>query len=677
MEYYENIKEAVTNLTNRIKLFSRVLTVVFMGLLLYSCANGDEIESDKTEEIAEYEDQIDEITDFIDEQTDLEVNTFQTNLLTWLNNKNNVQKATINNDKSLITVKFKNGYDFYINFQDMAIFDDEEEQNSVMCANISRAGKFFDYYDVSYQDDEEIIQSTNFLFAQTNRDMFVESNVIPDKNINNADEEMNKVRENIDKSPVKLNPDFTNDLKIMEKNWSDYGLIIITQTHGIEDSKGGFQIIDNSAHKSSNYDRIINVYLKNKRIIKDTQNHHLYWIKWETILSKLNYSNTIYLGSYCWSYELAKKHNGGKYTIIGNTHSANYNHNLKISNTITSNLFSGLTLYEAYNTRPYDILFYRNKLKINEESKKRYFSISTDEITNTNTNQPKISGKINGYENLKKDELTYLVYFHEGDADFSPKSAKDDECIILKTPEYPNLTNFSIEDNGKFSFTFPGWLKANTKYRIAFAFEYKDAIYYGERKSIVPEEKDNTLTNGELIDLGLSVKWASCNLGANAPSQLGIMYNIDFKYDAVKKHPELFNEDGTKANFCESDYDYAYKLSAGRMRMPSYAELKELKEKCTWELAVIDDVAGVRIVGPNKNSIFMPTVTMKLENDYMGASYILVNTLYASGNYDIHYGSGLISLCLSGCYSPQMAFGNVIDYSFSAISNAYIRPVGK
>lgn len=155
------------------------------------------------------------------------------------------------------------------------------------------------------------------------------------------------------------------------------------------------------------------------------------------------------------------------------------------------------------------------------------------------------------------------------------------------------------------------------------------------------------------------------------------MYNIDFKYDAVKNHPELFNEDGTKANFCESDYDYAYKLSAGRMRMPSYAELKELKEKCTWELAVIDDVAGVRIVGPNKNSIFMPTVTMKLENDYMGASYILVNTLYASGNYDIHYGSGLISLCLSGSYSPQMAFGNVIDYSFSAISNAYIRPVGK
>lgn len=477
MEYYENIKEAVTNLTNRIKLFSRVLTVIFMGLLLYSCANGDEIESDKTEEIAEYEDQIDEITDFIDEQTDLEVNTFQTNLLTWLNNKNNVQKATINNDKSLITVKFKNGYDFYINFQDMAFFhDDENEQNSVTDANISRAREKFDYYDVSYQNDEKIIEQNKLLYIQ-GRNMTIGGI------LSNANKEKGLIEDRISESPMKCELITAPRTQFLTENLKDYGIILISQTHGIWGLNGAFQVEGDIKNIPVEYRLdVYTLYVQNNLIIQDTENKKYSTIMSDFLSIKLSGNqDAIIYGNYCWSFGLASKI---KNTVYGYITEKPYYYFWDNMNIFLARMLNGDTFHNTYkdisgeiDKGEYNVIPNTN----NPNSKQRYFSISTDEITNTNTNQPKISGKINGYENLKKDELTYLVYFHEGDADFSPKSAKDDECIILKTPEYPNLTTFSIDSEGNFSFDFPGWLKANTKYRIAFAFEYKDAIYYGEK----------------------------------------------------------------------------------------------------------------------------------------------------------------------------------------------------
>ena len=39
-----------------------------------------------------------------------------------------------------------------------------------------------------------------------------------------------------------------------------------------------------------------------------------------------------------------------------------------------------------------------------------------------------------------------------------------------------------------------------------------------------PKASEPTLTEGQVVDLGLSVYWASCNLGAESPEEFGNYY---------------------------------------------------------------------------------------------------------------------------------------------------------
>ena len=110
----------------------------------------------------------------------------------------------------------------------------------------------------------------------------------------------------------------------------------------------------------------------------------------------------------------------------------------------------------------------------------------------------------------------------------------------------------------------------------------------------------------------------------------------------------------------------------------NYQELKELKEKCQWELSVVDGVVGVRIVGPNKNSIFLPADTEKTEQPYFGDSYMLNRTVYTSGTYDkeISWSWGLASIIIYGMYMPQLSMASFLNIEYGNDFEAYIRPVG-
>lgn len=431
----------------------------------------DKIDSIKVDEIdmQEYDALTDEIWKFVKEQTELEIGTFQDNLLSWLNANDKIKNANINEEKNFISVMLKNGLSYYINFQDAAFFDEiDDSQNSA-----TRAFGFLDenYYDVSSRDDEDIIKSTKFLFAQTCKDMVIHHYIFHFININNSEEELSMIKKNIENSPVNLEPDFTNDLTIMQKNWNDYGLVIITQTHGIEDVNG-FTVVDNR-DALQNASPIINIYYKEGKIInngslEDDENLIKYVIHKDAIQSKLNYSNTIYLGNYCWSYNFVSKNSSNMYTVIGNTSKANYNHNPIISNTITSNLFSGLTLIDAYNTKPSNILFWRNTLQISNESKKRYFSISIDDVEENNEADLIVNGKINGFSNLKKDIEFRLYYSRRSDIDFD--TDKYYECPIDPTGNFKYVYDTS-EDNYK-----------EKVYYFQPVIKYKDKYYCGEKK---------------------------------------------------------------------------------------------------------------------------------------------------------------------------------------------------
>ena len=112
----------------------------------------------------------------------------------------------------------------------------------------------------------------------------------------------------------------------------------------------------------------------------------------------------------------------------------------------------------------------------------------------------------------------------------------------------------------------------------------------------------NETYDSRAIDLGLSVKWASYNLGANTPEEFGNYFGYSHSY----------HEGGysltfpTINNICGSEEDYVRNAWGEQWRLPSSNELQELKNKCKWEWVTNNGVKGYIIIGPNGNSIFLP-----------------------------------------------------------------------
>ena len=112
----------------------------------------------------------------------------------------------------------------------------------------------------------------------------------------------------------------------------------------------------------------------------------------------------------------------------------------------------------------------------------------------------------------------------------------------------------------------------------------------------------------EYVDLGLSVKWATCNVGANKPEDYGNYYawgetktKSDYSSSNCVTLGKSFSDIGGK-----SQYDAARANWGGTWRLPTKAELEELKNKCTWTWTTQNGVKGYKVTGPNGNSIFLP-----------------------------------------------------------------------
>ena len=121
--------------------------------------------------------------------------------------------------------------------------------------------------------------------------------------------------------------------------------------------------------------------------------------------------------------------------------------------------------------------------------------------------------------------------------------------------------------------------------------------------------KPNTIDDHEHVDLGLSVKWATCNVGASSPSDYGDYY--------------AWGETETKSEYTESNsktrgnimgniaghprYDVARAKWGGGWRMPTKAECQELVVKCTWQWTMQGGHKGYKVTSNiNGKSIFLP-----------------------------------------------------------------------
>jgi hypothetical protein len=102
------------------------------------------------------------------------------------------------------------------------------------------------------------------------------------------------------------------------------------------------------------------------------------------------------------------------------------------------------------------------------------------------------------------------------------------------------------------------------------------------------------------VDLGLSVKWATCNVGATAPEKGG----DKFQWGAVTTTGSYTTED---PYVLPLEMDAAAVNMGGKWRMPTDAELTELREQCTWTWTTENGIKGYKVTSRiNGKSIFLP-----------------------------------------------------------------------
>lgn len=179
------------------------------------------------------------------------------------------------------------------------------------------------------------------------------------------------------------------------------------------------------------------------------------------------------------------------------------------------------------------------------------------------------------------------------------------------------------------------------------------------------------------VDLGLSVKWATCNVGANNPYDKGDYFSWGdtnvykdentnskwifykwcnmfvtalTKYNNNKYYGKI---DGKKKLDIEDDM--ANFNWGGNWRLPTDAELEELEAKCIWKWVEKDGVSGQLITSKiNGNSIFLPASGSCLDSP--NDTYLSPSGFYWSSTLDIDrpYSAWIVAFTNNGmCMSSE------------------------
>ena len=121
------------------------------------------------------------------------------------------------------------------------------------------------------------------------------------------------------------------------------------------------------------------------------------------------------------------------------------------------------------------------------------------------------------------------------------------------------------------------------------------------------------------VDLGLSVYWATYNLGAQSPEEIGTFYafgELEEKEDYTDANYQHYIDGdwkliGKQYSIGGTEYDAAHVKLGDGWRIPKTSEVDDLIYKCDWEWTELNGVEGYKITGPNKNSIFLPATGFK------------------------------------------------------------------
>ena len=170
-------------------------------------------------------------------------------------------------------------------------------------------------------------------------------------------------------------------------------------------------------------------------------------------------------------------------------------------------------------------------------------------------------------------------------------------------------------------------LLPNTTYHYTAYLDLGNGTVYGEDRTFTTAPADFN-PDTDLVDLGLSTKWAKYNVGASDEKQLGGLFGFG---DMTGFHTSINLEDYASADIYKTDRDVANKVYGSWVTMPTIDEFEELFTECKkeWVEDTQNHVAGYKFTGPNGNSIFLPAAGTRTQGNVSGEG---LNGYYLSGS---------------------------------------------
>lgn len=263
-------------------------------------------------------------------------------------------------------------------------------------------------------------------------------------------------------------------------------------------------------------------------------------------------------------------------------------------------------------------------------------SVTTTEATNVSFTTATVGGEVTSDGGLMVTERG-VVY------GTSPKPTTADTKLV------------SGKGKGSYSVALSNLKETTTYYFRAYAINSKGTSY-GEQKSFMTK---NSSDPAYYVDLGLSVKWATSNVGADSPEDYGdyfawgetkpkSTYNwstykwCQGAYDKMTKYC-TDSDCGTVDNKTQLDLsdDAANANWGGSWRMPTHEEFTELEKKCSWTWATQNGVKGYKVTSKtNGHSIFLPAAGYRNDSSLFGAGvygYYWSSSLYADFSGSARY----------------------------------------
>ena len=227
-------------------------------------------------------------------------------------------------------------------------------------------------------------------------------------------------------------------------------------------------------------------------------------------------------------------------------------------------------------------------------------------------------------------------------------------------------------------------LEVGKTYEIApYTIVNEGEYVYGEKTPLdIPLCPDENHIHA--IDLGLSVKWACCNVGASKPEEFGgyfawgetaekSYYDWDTyrwgsgRYELSKYCTDSFDGTYDGRTTLDPGDDVAHVRLGGSWRMPTRTECDELIDNCTSEWTTLNGVKGRKFTSrKNGNSIFLPAAGSR---GYDGLDTV--------GSRGLYWSSSLCTDDPSSAYNMLFFSGYVGMIRIDRCGGRSVRPVSE